>query len=229
MVVETVSGDPRVAFIHNLVTAEEAEELKASARAVGLRQSLVGGMKAKYDPIGRGVRDTDEIRQEAARQGRTSSSCRVDRTLPVSAAVVLRVSHLINMSPYCSEAVQVVHYQEGQEYQTHNDWFNPKDPSYGERVLKRGQRLVSVFCYLCDVPEHCGGGTFFPELGLRFLPRTGCAALWWNQTHDTKVMDERVAHCGEKPSQVRERASAIKKRPCPMRVGPLETCIALQP
>ena len=26
MVVETVCGDPRVAFIHNLVTAEEAEE-----------------------------------------------------------------------------------------------------------------------------------------------------------------------------------------------------------
>jgi hypothetical protein len=36
-----VSGDPRVAFVHNLVTAEEAEELKSSASIVGLKQSLV--------------------------------------------------------------------------------------------------------------------------------------------------------------------------------------------
>jgi hypothetical protein len=76
---------------------------------------------------------------------------------------------------------------------------------------------VSVFCYLCDVPEGGGGGTFFPDLQLRFKPRMGCCALWWNKTHDTHIMDERVAHCGEKPKKgiekwglnvwIRERAS----------------------
>ncbi len=59
--------------------------------------------------------------------------------------------------------------------QVHNDWFDPADPFYHDRVRIRGQRLVSVFCYLCDVPEGGGGGTFFPALNLRFLPRTGCA------------------------------------------------------
>jgi prolyl 4-hydroxylase len=89
--------------------------------------------------------------------------------------------------------------------QVHNDWFHPEDPFYQDRVRLRGQRLVSVFCYLCDVPEGGGGGTFFPALNLRFLPRTGCAALWWNQTHDTKIMDERVGHCGEKPTKGKQK------------------------
>ena len=203
MVVETVCGDPRVAFVHNLVTGEEAQELISAAQNVGLKQSLVGNMKERYQHA---VPPTpEEIREEAAREGRTSTSCRVERSLPVSAAVVLRVSHIVGMSPYCSEAVQVVHYEEGQEYQVHNDWFQPDDPFYHDRVRIRGQRLVSVFCYLCDVPEGGGGGTFFPELALRFLPRTGCAALWYNRTHDTKEMDERVAHCGEKPSKGHEK------------------------
>jgi hypothetical protein len=115
MVVESVSGDPRVAFIHNLVTAEEAQELIAAAQNVGLKQSLVGNMKERY--MHAVPPSAEEVREEAARQGRTSTSCRVDRSLPVSAAVVLRVSFLLGMSPYCSEAVQVVHYEEGQEYQ----------------------------------------------------------------------------------------------------------------
>lgn len=115
MVVESVSGDPRVAFIHNLVTAEEAQELITAAQNVGLKQSLVGNMKERY--VHAVPPSAEEIREEAARQGRTSTSCRVDRSLPVSAAVVLRVSYLLGLSPFCSEAVQVVHYEEGQEYQ----------------------------------------------------------------------------------------------------------------
>jgi hypothetical protein len=200
MVVETVSGDPRVAFIHNLCTREEAEELKETAQGVGLKQSLLGGMKEKYDPKLSSA-TADEIKEEAARGGRTSTSCRVERNLPVAAAIVMRVSHLVGMRPHCSEAVQVVHYEEGQEYQTHNDWFKFDDPFFADRIKLRGQRLVSVFCYLGDVPEGGGGGTYFPELQRRFLPRTGAAALWWNQTHDTKEMDDRVAHCGEKPKK----------------------------
>ena len=109
MVVENVCSDPRVAFIHNLVTPEEALELITAARNVGLKQSLVGNMKERYNHAV--APSAEEIREEAAREGRTSTSCRVDRTLPVSAAIVLRVAHLLGMSPYCSEAVQVVRYQ----------------------------------------------------------------------------------------------------------------------
>ena len=133
MVVESVSGDPRVAFIHNLVTAEEAQELIAAAQNVGLKQSLVGNMKERY--MHAVPPSSEEVREEAARQGRTSTSCRVDRSLPVAAAVVLRVSFLLGMSPYCSEAVQVVHYEEGQEYQ----------------VLIRLIRS----CVLCFAAMHC--------------------------------------------------------------------------
>ena len=58
-----------MAFVHNLVTAEEAEELRASASIVGLKQSLVGGMKDRYKAA---IPPTpEEIKEEAARQGLT--------------------------------------------------------------------------------------------------------------------------------------------------------------
>jgi hypothetical protein len=53
------------------------------------------------------------------------------------------LSHLVGMNPYCSEAVQVVHYEEGQEYQVHNDWFNPDDPFFHDRT-----RCLCVYSYI---------------------------------------------------------------------------------
>ena len=66
-------------------------------------------------------------------------------------------------------ATQVVHYQPGQQYMPHYDWFNAeKDPRFEEKTAGRGNRLVSVFAYLseCDAgaKRGCGCGT---ELGLK--------------------------------------------------------------
>ncbi|EKX53127.1 hypothetical protein GUITHDRAFT_53615, partial [Guillardia theta CCMP2712] len=109
---------------------------------------------------------------------RTSTSCRVPRSHPVAAAAVMRAAFLCGVSPHCSEAVQVVHYERGQRYDVHNDWFQPGTPYYHDRVW---QRIISFFCYLSEVPEGQGGCTFFPELDLRFRPSKGSAALWYNQ------------------------------------------------
>lgn len=43
----------------------------------------------------------------------------------------------------------------------------------------RGQRIVSLFCYLSDDCE--GGYTVFPRLGITFRPKKGVAVLWYNQ------------------------------------------------
>lgn len=69
--------------------------------------------------------------------------------------MVLRVCHLLGMSPYFSEAVQIVHYEEGQEYQVHNDWFKSDDPFYHDRVrCVRGRvRGCEGYVYVCVCVE----------------------------------------------------------------------------
>jgi prolyl 4-hydroxylase len=46
--------------------------------------------------------------------------------------------------------MQVVHYKPDGHYHLHNDWFDPKNPGYAERIKDRGQRIVSIFVYLSD-------------------------------------------------------------------------------
>ena len=98
-VVETVCGDPRIAFVHNLVTPEEAEELKARAQDVGLKQSRVGGTNywSRFQDLPKEV-----VQEDAIRNGRTSTSCRVDRCAAsacVSLSLCLSVCLSLRPSP----------------------------------------------------------------------------------------------------------------------------------
>lgn len=126
-----VRSDPRVCCVKNLVSQEEAEDLIAAASDVGLKQSLVASMREK---MGKGSVDAAGLKEQGISEGRTSTSCRVPRSHPVAAAAVMRAAFLCGLSPHCSEAVQVVHYERGQRYDVHNDWFQPGTPYYHDRV-----------------------------------------------------------------------------------------------
>ena len=67
-------------------------------------------------------------------EGRTSTSTRVPRSVPIISAVCQRAGFLCDLHPFHSEAVQVVHYDEGQQYVPHNDWFQPGSPKTDERI-----------------------------------------------------------------------------------------------
>lgn len=47
------------------------------------------------------------------------------------------------------EAIQVLHYQDGQKYEPHNDYFFD---SYNQRPENGGQRIATVLMYLYALP-----------------------------------------------------------------------------
>ena len=76
------------------------------------------------------------------------------------------------------ESVQVLHYEVGQEYKDHQDFWHPNTDYYDKQMNRGGQRAWSVLIYLNDVPA--GGGTGFPKLGIDVSPQAGKVLAWQN-------------------------------------------------
>jgi len=126
----------------------------------------------------------------ADRYFRTSSTC--DLSL-IRSAVVADLDEQISQTlgirlPY-SEGIQGQHYNVGQEFKAHTDFFEPATDEYREHALTRGNRTWTFMVYLNEDVE--GGGTQFHAIGRTFQPRKGRALIWNNlypdgtPNHDT--------------------------------------------
>ncbi|RDX67484.1 putative prolyl 4-hydroxylase 10, partial [Mucuna pruriens] len=97
------------------------------------------------------------------------------------------------------EELQVLHYEVGQKYVPHHDYFMDKI-----NIVNGGQRIATVLMYLSDVEE--GGETVFPEAkgnfssvpwwnelsecgkeGLSIKPKMGDALLFWSMKPDATL------------------------------------------
>jgi prolyl 4-hydroxylase len=96
--------------------------------------------------------------------------------LPLIGLIEQRLSRLLEIPVNHGEGLQILHYQSGQEYEPHYDWFDPELPSFGPMTKQGGQRIASVVMYL-NTPEQ-GGGTAFPAIGLTITARRGSAVYF---------------------------------------------------
>lgn len=76
-----------------------------------------------------------------------------------------------------AEPLSLLHYAPGEEYRPHRDVLPPSEAQHGP-----GQRLRTVFVYLCDCAE--GGETDFPQLGVRVAPVRGRVVAFDNVDRD---------------------------------------------
>jgi len=107
-------------------------------------------------------------------------------------AVVRRIEGRIalysNIPVENGEGIQILRYQDGQQYRPHQDYFHDT-----QNVVDGGQRVATMLMYLSDVEE--GGETVFPNVpapegqgprsecgakGLSVPPRKGDAVLFWS-------------------------------------------------
>ena len=84
-----------------------------------------------------------------------------------------RIAHVTGIPVSQGEALQVMHYGVGAEYQPHFDYFDPARTGERSHLDNGGQRIATLIMYLADVDG--GGATIFPDLGLSFVPRKGHA------------------------------------------------------
>jgi prolyl 4-hydroxylase len=84
---------------------------------------------------------------------------------------------LLNRNSSTFEDAQVTKYVQDGFYKAHLDSFDPKT-SEGKRALETGgQRVATVLIYLTSNTK--GGGTYFPKLKKRFIPKKGRAVLFF--------------------------------------------------
>lgn len=91
-----------------------------------------------------------------------------------------------------AEPIQVIKYQEGQEYKAHFDHFSKTTEANEYLTTQKFQRTATLIMYLKDCEE--GGATTFPTLGMRFAAKRGSALFFRYGTDELKNL---MLHGGE--------------------------------
>eukprot|EP00884_Botryococcus_braunii_P010199 jgi/Botrbrau1/19180/Bobra.0077s0088.2 len=201
--VEVVSWSPRAFLYKNFLTEEECDYIIDHARARMSKSTVVD------NDTGKSV--DSEIR--------TSTGMFYNRNEnEVITRIEKRIAVATNLPQENGEAIQVLHYQDGQKYEPHNDYFFD---SYNQRPENGGQRIATVLMYL-STPEE-GGETVFPtaetkvsgegwsdcaRAGLAVKARKGDALLFYGMTPDGDL-DPHSLH-GSCPTLKGEKWSATK-------------------
>jgi prolyl 4-hydroxylase len=90
-----------------------------------------------------------------------------------------RISEVTKFPRENGEAIHILYYPKGAEYQPHHDWFNPATPGGAACIDNRGgQRAATVIMYL-NTPL-AGGETVFPWAGISVTPKKGDAVFFYN-------------------------------------------------
>lgn len=131
----------------------------------------------------------DKIEHEG--QHRTSSTTWCTDPSCVSNSTVegvdQRIQELTRIPESNFEHFQLLRYEGGQFYNQHHDYI----PTDIDQLY--GPRLLTVFMYLNDVKA--GGGTDFPLIGKKVMPKRGRVVVWPSVLNDNPTeMDPRTEH-----------------------------------
>lgn len=108
-------------------------------------------------------------------QFRTSQTCDLGNLGDATVnAIDLRMCKLLGIDQSFSEPLQGQHYNPGQEFKPHTDYFESHEIAQHGAVM--GQRTYTMMIYLNDVES--GGETHFPKINTVCKPRAGLAVIW---------------------------------------------------
>eukprot|EP00978_Attheya_sp_CCMP212_P008173 scaffold19088_cov53-Attheya_sp.AAC.7 len=109
------------------------------------------------------------------------------RAKPIPTRILERIANVTGIPADNSEDLQLLKYEKTQFYRVHHDYI-----SY-QRDRHCGPRILTFFLYLSDVEE--GGGTNFPKLDIKVMPKRGRAVLWPSVLNaDPMNKDKRTTH-----------------------------------
>ena len=113
---------------------------------------------------------------------RTSDSCDMDRHADGVRQIDEYIAASLGLAPALGETMQGQRYAPGQHFRTHHDYFHEGESYWPRMQATGGQRTWTAMIYLNEVEE--GGATWFPQAGVRAVPRKGMALIWNNMNPD---------------------------------------------
>ena len=129
------------------------------------------------------------------REFRTSSTAFLrDLNSSFVDAIDERICRTLGINRSYSEGIQVQHYQLGQQFKPHWDYFDPGTNTYERHAGVRGNRTWTFMVYLNEGMQ--GGATRFTEVDYAVQPKSGMA-LFWNNLSDDGSPNRDSRHCGE--------------------------------
>ncbi|GMY32222.1 prolyl 4-hydroxylase 1 isoform X1 [Fagus crenata] len=184
---EIISWSPRIIVLHNFLSMEECDYLRAIARP-----------RLEFST----VVDT-ETGKAVKSDIRTSSGMFIsfeEKKYPMIEAIEKRISVYSQVPVENGELIQVLRYEKSQYCKLHHDYFS--DASN----VKLGQRIATIIMYLSDNVE--GGETHFPLAGsgecscggktvkgMSVKPKKGDAVLFWSMGLDGQLNPNSI-HAG---------------------------------
>lgn len=118
------------------------------------------------------------------------------------ARIEKRISLLTSYPIENGEGLQVLHYEVGDEYKSHFDFF----PDNRVDLRNGGQRIATMLIYLNDVES--GGETIFPKINASFTPKKG-SAVFFHYGNSLGEVDRKSLH-SSLPVQKGEKWVATK-------------------
>jgi prolyl 4-hydroxylase len=167
---EVISLKPKAFIIQNFLNDFECSEIIRLASS-SLKHSIVGDVDAgAFESDTRTSKNTWLPRRKSA----------VTDTLYRRAADLLQIDENLLHPSKAAEDMQVVHYVNGQKYDSHHDWGVSGYPE---------SRYITLLLYLNDmVSVDAGGETAFPKAadgkGIKVHPGKGSAVLFYNLLED---------------------------------------------
>jgi len=180
----TVSEEPLIRTAPGLLTDEQCDALIARAKPL-LGSALV------YNEQQGGNAYADGRRHSAAMFKVTDMDL-------VTEAICTRLCALAGMPAVNAESLQVLHYQVGEYFAPHFDFWQPGFEPHAATLKSHGQRVFTVLVYLNEDLE--GGETEFLRLGLRHRGRKGDALMFRNVDAEGQP-DDRTLHAGRPPAR----------------------------
>jgi len=153
--------DPQIVMFADFLGKNECDRLVETARP-RMQRSLTTDMKTGHNKL-------DAVRTSRGMFFRRDEN-------PLVRSIEARIAQLLSWPVENGEHLQVLHYRPGDRYEPHYDYFDPSAEGSAAVLARGGQRIATLLIYLRE-PER-GGETVFPDLGLRFAAKRGCALFF---------------------------------------------------
>lgn len=181
---DVLSAEPRIAVSPRFLSPRICDWLIRLGKPHLRRAELIDGV-------------TGQVREDADRTNR-SAELTPEHGDMVLAFVRARIAAMANVAVPALDFSQILHYEVGQQFRQHYDFFDVSVPAYAREVATSGQRALTVLVYLND--DYEGGHTAFPRLNRAFRGNKGDALIFWNLQPDGKP-DFRTLHVGTAPTR----------------------------